>query len=287
MPQSKTWPNQALVGYVEAYGSTNPPNVTYTMITEAITNGYRIFVYAFGSINSDNQVSLPSGINPQDLSKQIEYIHENNGLALLSFGGANNTFLPGSGANVAASNTVDICTKYKFDGVDLDLEHIDVDIDYLESYIKQLKSNNDLFLTAAPQIGGGYNGGPATLAPIDIFTTSFLEAVRFDALFIQEYNQYGGAVFNGLKDTDVGFVCASFDPLTKIIPPNTKIIVGEPANRDAASGLKARCLVEDIKSCSIRTNSQYGGIMVWAINYDFIQNWSFAKTVYPSLINTN
>lgn len=284
MKTTKQWPERALIGYVTAYGSTIPSNVTNTMISEAITQQYNVFVYAFGYIDRNNELSLPSGISESDLQEQIYNIHKNNGLSLISFGGQNNTFNPSINPEDTAKRTVAFCEKHGFDGIDLDIEGgllSYVDSNYLINYTKTIKNNNSqLFITAAPQIAGGY-GGPAQLAPTNIFTKEFIDTVKFDALLIQEYNQYGGAVFQGLQDTDVGFISASFEPLTELIPDVTKIVIGEPANSAAGNGLSnPNDIVKDITDGEIVLPSlQYGGIMTWAINYDADQNWSFAKGV--------
>jgi len=275
MGTQTTWPEQALVGYVTAY--TNTPN---EMITEALANSYKVFVYAFGNIDGANTVTLPDGITEAGLAAQLSDIHAGGGLALLSFGGQNNTFNPGSDAMQAADNTVSLIQKYGFDGVDLDLEQISVGTDYLETYIQEMRNKfSDILLTCAPQIAGGY-GGPASFAPANVFTTDFLAQAKFDAILVQEYNQYGGAVFDGKEDTDPGFIAASFGPLTKIVPSESKIVIGEPATVSAGSGLSnPEDVVSDINSNGIRQSPQYGGIMTWAINYDAGQNWAFAKGV--------
>jgi chitinase len=286
---SKKWTERALVGYVAAYGSTIPPNVTTPMIRNAVDNNYSVFVYAFGIINSDDKLLIPSGITESDLQEQIRIIHDNNGLALISFGGQNNTFCPSRDSAKAALNTVDFCIKYGFDGIDLDLEDVPsyIDSTYLKSYIKIVKEHDEtLFVTAAPQISGGY-GGPAAFSPNAIFTADLLKNASFDALLVQEYNQFGGAVFNGLKDNDLGFISASFGPLTQLVPKGTKIVIGEPANKDAGTGLSNPLdIVKDINNGGVvLKNQQYGGIMVWAINYDYAQDWSFSRGVQPVIKN--
>ncbi|WP_272151780.1 glycosyl hydrolase family 18 protein [Tenacibaculum aiptasiae] len=283
MKTKKKWPERALIGYVTAYGSTIPPNVTNTMISDAIKQQYSVFVYAFGYINSNNNVSLPSSITKSNLQKQIESIHQNNGLALISFGGQNNTFNPSASPEDAANKTVTFCEEYGFDGIDLDIESVPSHISssYLNSYINAIRNkNNQLFITAAPQIASTASGD-AALAPTNIFTKDFIGAVKFDALLIQEYNQRLGAVFQGLQDTQIGFISASYIPLTKLVPEATKIVIGEPANSEAGNGLSnPNEIVEDITDGGIvLQSSQYGGIMTWAINYDAQQNWSFAKGV--------
>jgi len=285
MTQSKQWPERSLVGYVTAYGSTTPPNVTNEMISDAIAHKYNVFVYAFGSINASNEVSIPSGITESELQEQIENIHKNNGLALISFGGQNNTFLPGTDPISAGYNTAQLFNKYQFDGIDLDFENITVDVNYLLSYIDEIrKHNNELFITAAPQIGSDEEG-KAIFQPKNIFTKEFLNSAALSAVFVQEYNQRGGAVFNGLQDTNVGFISASYPLLTELVPIDTKIIVGEPATRSAATSgglFNPEDVVKDIQQKEVvLKSSQYGGIMVWAINYDSEQNWSFADGVQP------
>ena len=285
MTKVKKWPDRALVGYVTAYGSHTPPNVTNEMIDQAIYHNYNVFVYAFGYINESNEVSIPSGITEQDLHAQIDKIHQHNGLALISFGGQNNTFTPNSDPRSAALNTIEYCKKFNFDGIDLDLEDVQVTSRYVLTYIKEIRDiDSEIFITAAPQIHGGY-GGPASFEPNNIFTKQFLESARLSAVLVQEYNQRGGAVFDGLQDTDIGFISASYGPLTDLVPECTKIIVGEPATKEAApaGGLFfPKDIVMDIENGGrVLKSSQYGGIMVWAINYDSEQNWSFAKGVQP------
>lgn len=129
---TSTWPEKALVGYVTAYGSSTPPNVTNQMILDSLNHHYNVFVYAFGSINSKNSVSIPSGVISSDLNTQITNIHQAGGLAILSFGGQNNTFLPDTeNPTQAADNTIELLKANEFDGIDLDLENISVDNKYL------------------------------------------------------------------------------------------------------------------------------------------------------------
>lgn len=278
MGTQSIWPDQALVGYPTAWDS--PSN---EMISEALANNYKVFVYAFGKIDPSNTVTLPDGIPEPDLSTQLNNIHDGGGLALLSFGGQTNTFNPGSDAVQAADKTVSLIQQYGFDGVDLDLEGnypTYVNPAYLEAYIQEMRNKfSDILLTCAPQIAGGY-GGPASFAPADIFTTDFLEQAKFDAILVQEYNQFGGASFGGKEDTDLGFISASFSPITEIVPSESKIVIGEPACEAAGSGLSNPAdVVSDINSNGVRQSPQYGGIMVWSINFDAGQNWVFAQGV--------
>ncbi|MBQ4813851.1 hypothetical protein J8M20_20975 [Pseudoalteromonas luteoviolacea] len=278
---TKKWPDKALVGYVTAYGSTQPANVTTDMIKESLKHHYSVFVYAFGYIHFNNSVVKPSGVSDLDLRAQISDIHTADGIVLLSFGGQNNTFCPNPNDPIeAAQNTIKLCNEYGFDGIDLDLESVSVDGQYILEYMSEIKKHSSLFITAAPQIGGGY-GSPATFRPA-LFSDAFVRDANFTALLVQEYNQYGGAVFGRLKDTDEGFITASFDSLVDadFVPKDTKIVVGEPANKRAGSGLSdPKEITEDIKSGDVLSNNQFGGVMVWALNYDAEQGWSFANGV--------
>jgi len=279
------WPEKALVGYVTAYArGATPPATTNAMITAALSHHYNVFVYSFGYIDAKNSVTFPTPISDANLKTQISNIHSQGGVVLLSFGGQNNTFKPDSdskSAIPAAVNTATLLKKYNFDGIDLDVEKIVVDDQYLLDYIKTLRDQyTNIIITAAPQIAGGW-GGPAQLAPTTIFTLDFLQNANFTALLIQEYNQAGGAKFNNLEDTDVGFITASFAPLTALVPYKTKIIIGEPATTVAGTGLSNPAdVVTDLESGDVLSHSQYGGIMVWAINYDADQGWSFADGVH-------
>ena len=254
---------------------------------------YNVFVYAFGAINLDNTVIIPSGISDADLQDQVSIMHENGALALLSLGGQNNTFIPDPNNMIqAADNTAALLLKDHFDGLDLDLESIDSKIidnkgSLLIQYINEIrKKDPNVYITAAPQIGGGYDGRPAFLAPATIYSADFIKDAHLTAFFIQEYNQFGGAVFNGKQDTDEGFITASFTPLTKIIPETTKIVIGEPANSKAGSGLSNPSdIVKDITDGNVVLKSpQFGGIMTWDANYDSAQQWSFATGVSSLII---
>lgn len=283
MTHTKSWPNKALVGYITADGSTAPPHSINTIVSSAINHNYKVFVYAFGCIDSNYEVTLPSGFNETDLEKQIAMINKDNGLALISFGGGgNNTFLPGDDPISAASATVTFCQKYQFNGIDLDLEHAPFTSNYLISYIEEIRKQDEtLFITAAPQIASNADGS-AALAPREIFTPELI-STKLTAILVQEYNQGEGAIFDGLDDTNPDFIVKSFAPLKRIIPSETKIIIGKPACKDAAgSGFNSPAsIVRSLqKECSgVIDDPQYGGIMTWDINYDSAQNWSFADGV--------
>ena len=90
--------------------------------------------------------------------------------------------------------------------------------------------------------------------------------------FLGFKSQYNGEKQNGLD---------------AYVPKNTKIIIGETATSNAATGMSASNTIADIKDGNsfgkMQENSQYGGIMVWSINYDAVNNFNFADTVYPAL----
>ncbi|MBL4773400.1 MAG: hypothetical protein JKX98_07295 [Alcanivoracaceae bacterium] len=185
MPKPKIWPNKPLAVYISGNGSKNLSKKMDSLVFQAIDNKYNVFVYTLGCISSNKEVTLSSDIIPQNLAMQISDIHKSNGLVVLSFGGQDNTFSPGLNSKVAAKNTVDICKKYKFDGLDFDLTNICVDIDYLKNYIKQIRiDKSHLFITASFKIIGD-DGHPISFAQNNLLTKRFLEAVKFDAFFIQ------------------------------------------------------------------------------------------------------
>jgi chitinase len=289
---ASNWPqdDKSLVGYVEGWHNDNRG-----VIQNALNSGYNVIVFSFANINGE-QVSKGSLSEPDNfLISETQNIHANSknkkGLAIVSFGGQNNTFNPTTSTdfNKLGQNIAAFLEKYNFDGIDLDIETIPAGItnDNIISMMNSLRAqykqdtNKDVVITSAPQIAGGYNNpNLPVLAPSNIFSKDFLEKAKFDAIFIQEYNQFGGAKFGGKFDTDQGFITASFGALTNYIPASTKVVPGEPATPRAGSGLSdPTSIVNDLMSGNILSNNRFGGIMTWDINYDTNNNWNFGRTV--------
>jgi chitinase len=239
-PQSK-WPAKAVVGYIQGH--------SYQNIQDSITKGYDVIVYAFAGQNQANTV-IPNKWWPKNLITETGMIQSSGKLALLSVGGAINSFTPGTDPVAAGQAMAKTLADNGFDGIDFDLENTvptNINDIYLINYIKALRARfatlqpaKYLYITAAPQVTGTDKSG-ATLQPAAIFSPTFLDNALPDAIFVQAYNQNAGAVFGTYQGSylsankagkwaDVGFLSAAFNELTKIIVnQKTKIIMGVPS----------------------------------------------------------
>jgi chitinase len=272
-----TLPAKYLVGYVEGWQDNNS-----TVVQDAISNGYNVLVFSFASID-DNQISFGT-ITDSSIQNQINNTKAAGKTALISVGGQNNTFNPSANTDFSklGETIATFLQDHNLDGVDLDLETIPAGVtsDQIALMVSSLRSKMPgVIITGAPQIGGGY-GGPASLEPRSIWSQDFLNKVKFNALFIQEYNQFGGAKFDGKFDTDIGFITVSFGPLKDFIPAETKIVIGEPATSSAGSGLSnPNDIRADLTSGPVLQDERFGGLMTWDINYDSKNNWNWISNL--------
>ncbi|KAM5495377.1 Chitinase 2 [Microsporum canis] len=164
------------------------------------------------------------------------------------------------------------------DGFDLDFE---ATVSNMVPFAKQLRALYDAdksksyYLTAAPQ------------CPYpDLNNREMLEGgVKFDALFIQFYNNYCGLTsFTPGVQAQNNFNFADWDNFAKTVSanPNVKIMIGAPANRGAAgSGYVDANTLANIMNWSKQFPS-FGGAMMW----DASQAWAnggFTSTVKSAL----
>ncbi|KAM5463484.1 Chitinase 2 [Microsporum audouinii] len=164
------------------------------------------------------------------------------------------------------------------DGFDLDFE---ATVSNMVPFAKQLRALYDAdksksyYLTAAPQ------------CPYpDLNNREMLEGgVKFDALFIQFYNNYCGLTsFTPGVQVQNNFNFADWDNFAKTVSanPNVKIMIGAPANRGAAgSGYVDANTLANIMNWSKQFPS-FGGAMMW----DASQAWAnggFTSTVKSAL----
>ncbi|WP_407878142.1 glycoside hydrolase family 18 protein, partial [Francisella sciaenopsi] len=327
------WPDRAVVGYVRGYDAEwySQPETTNEMIQAAMTHGYNVIVYAFAGQDSDGTVTLPKWTDEMKsrIPAQLNIIHNNGGIALLSIGGAENYFDPdmsGDNATTTGQAMGKFLADNGYDGLDVDVEHPNAStseatnfIKYLDAARTEFKSitDKDMYLAAAPQVNGWYGtgqwaSGSAKFAEA-MYTQDFMNEAKFNAVFIQTYNQYGGANFGGLKGFDVGFLSMTFDLLSPetradmtgltadsfYVPEGTKIILGVPDFRDPSVSdseyqqgsclADAKCsgaglydpvdISKDITNGGLGNYSQYGGLMTWILNSDSYQGWTWVDGV--------
>ncbi|EGO03010.1 glycoside hydrolase family 18 protein [Serpula lacrymans var. lacrymans S7.3] len=140
------------------------------------------------------------------------------------------------------------------DGVDLDIEG-GSSTGYA-AFVTQIRSHatgasKPYYVTGAPQ------------CPFpDAYLGSVIDAVGFDALYVQFYNNYCGVNNYGTpSDWDFGL----WDSWAKTSPnPDIKIYIGAPASTSAAtSGYVDAATLGSIATATAANYTSFGGIMLW------------------------
>lgn len=298
-----------MVGYLESWGNIG--------IEEAIAQNYNILVIAFGTVNGENiGMNLNCGsTNPEgcflpsvqwwreppewieNFKKSVDFAHAKGVKVLLSVGGANNTFKPGStSVTILAQNIVNYLGRLNLDGIDFDLEYLsqtDFPLDlnnrkiYLSDLIKQIKHlNQDLIITCAPQINPVQDASGSKIQFVSTADeTLYNQAIDnnlFDYIFAQAYNTPGFSVDNQCNiqwqltndETYPQFISKIAPCLERLLPHNakTKIIIGEPANLSPSAGRGAlehgsyTDIANEFKK--IKVLPSFGGAMTWSVNED-------------------
>jgi len=168
-----------------------------------------------------------------------------------------NIFLGGSSSTRPFGNAV-------LDGIDLDVEgggsaHYAAFVTQLQSHFKG--ASKQYYVTAAPQ------------CPFpDANLGAVINAVPFDAVYVQFYNNYCGLqAFSNPNDWNFG----TWDNWAKTTSPNknVKVYIGAPADTTAAGSgyVDAGTLASIIQ----QTKSQYssfGGVMMWDASQAYANN---------------
>lgn len=287
--------NGLLVGYVD-YTHTGQPSMQ-----TAISHGYNMIVVSFASVTANGDASLSPVLSSYDLQHQINQAHANGTKVLVSVGGEDNTFNPGtsvSSQTVAQSIYANLIKPYGFDGIDFDLESISWSAQQVKNLINNLKQiDPDIIISGAPQASMWVKPGVGTtitFAPaLWAGSNGLVESSLFNYIFLQAYNQYGGMqVYQGDKeymDNTPGILTAVYDLYQQNIHwGTTQLIVGEPSSSDAGHGLTPQQTAADItclktgKSCQYTPSQLYPntpGVMTWSIGHDADHGWAFANAV--------
>ncbi len=284
-----------LAGYLPSWESVS--------ITEAAQAGYDCIILAFGSIAGTTvgifEDSFPPDNDPStgrvDLDKLSADIKGAKDAGakqvLLSFGGHNNTYVPGNAdAKTLAAAIVKFLQTSGFTGCDFDIE-IQTSGDYLKQLISEIKAgDSSLIVTAAPQLNLVGSSVQFVSTGTSTDYNAALNAGLFDYLFVQAYNTCSFDI-SGHTEKDVAFISAAFDYLTTIVPDGTLITIGEPAATGPAAGpcsvfhgsSNGPSIYSDMASQyrSIRGKAKFGGAMTWAVNYDQGNGYKFAKAIGP------
>ncbi|KTD55862.1 Glycosyl hydrolases family 18 [Legionella santicrucis] len=324
----------SMVGYLESWGKIG--------IEEAIANNYNVIVIAFGTIDGDQigmnlncGPTMPDGCflpsvrwwpEPPDwipnFTNSVAFAHSKGVKVLLSFGGANNTFKPGTtNSETLAQSIVHYLESLNLDGIDFDLEHISTTDfpgnsterqQYLSALIKQIKLlNNKLIITSAPQINPVQGSSGTAIQFVNTGSeTVYNDAISnnlFDYIFAQAYNTPGFTVDNQCvvqwqnvgDETYPTFISKIAPCLEKLLPKGskTKIMVGEPANSSESAGRGAleHGTYNEIANeyQNIKGLPSFGGAMTWSINEDSKASddkgprtpYSFSSALVPILSN--
>ncbi|KAI1796943.1 glycoside hydrolase [Ganoderma leucocontextum] len=227
------------------------------------------------SLNMANTCNPSSGTNfpgtelpnCQFLASQIKACQAKGKLITLSFGGATGAASFSSASDATAfgdtvwnlffggsSSTRPFGTAV-LDGVDIDVEGGSTT--YYDSFITRIRtlsngSGKKLYVTGAPQ------------CPFpDAYMSTVLNAVEFDAVYVQFYNNFCGVInYNNPNAWDFG----SWDTWAKTVAPNknVKIYIGALASSTAGNSgyIDSTTLI----NIALETRSKYssfGGVMLW------------------------
>ncbi|KAI9000482.1 glycoside hydrolase [Trametes punicea] len=228
--------------------------------------------------SSANDPVFP-GTNMPDcsfLASDIEFCQSKGKIVTISLGGATgaasftsdaqasafgdtiwNTFLGGSSSVRPFGGAV-------LDGIDLDIEGGSTT--YFASFINRIRTlaagaNKQYYVTGAPQ------------CPFpDAYMSTVLNAVAFDAVYVQFYNNYCGLT-NANNPNDWDFDLWDNWAKTQAVNKNVKIYIGAPASSTAAgSGYVDASTLANI---ALQTRSQYssfGGVMLWDASQAYENN---------------
>ena len=258
----------------------------------------------------------------EPFKNSIDFAHSKGVKVLLSVGGANNTFKPGStSATVLAQSIVSYLSSLDLDGIDFDLEDItSADFpgtatereQYLVDLITEIKRiNSSLLISSAPQINPIQTPSGVNVQFVNTGTqTVYNLAINnnlFDYIFAQAYNTPGFTVdqqcvvqwHTADDETYPAFIAKIAPCLQKLLPngSKTKILVGEPANssNNAGRGALEHGTYTDVANQykSISGLSSFGGAMTWSVNEDSKTSddkgprspYAFSGALFPVLSN--
>ncbi|KAH9885779.1 glycoside hydrolase superfamily [Cubamyces lactineus] len=228
--------------------------------------------------NTDDSGVFPGTSMPNCtfLASDIEYCQSQGKIVTISLGGATgaasfssaaqatafgdtiwNMFLGGTGSIRPFGGAV-------LDGIDLDIEGGNtVYFDSFINRIRQLASGaaKQYYVTAAPQ------------CPYpDAYLGTVLNAVGFDAVYVQFYNNWCGLQnYNNIWAWDF----SSWDTWAKTVAvnPNVKIYIGAPASSTAAgAGYVDSTTLANIALEQRGNYSSFGGVMLWDASQAYANN---------------
>ena len=286
-------PDRLMVGYIDATATGSCAAITSEQLQQ-----YNVLIYGF----TDEKGNLPDTIASAIQTLRQKITHKP--IELISTGGATGSLNLDS---ASIQNLLNLLKTSKFDGIDLDLEAPDINIDSLKSYIQSLKSTlkGNYLLTIAPILAGEPDA-PTLNIPGGESMKPIYQDISFDAIFVQAYNSgekftYPNPAYPSQQVTESSpdIIAASYHALDTAgdIHPDTRIVIGIPSNcggAPTASNLWNASIQEAIPG-KIRENLQmiwkvenkinpnrFGGLMCWSLNADAMPS---AYPPYNGFIN--
>jgi chitinase len=236
--------------------------------------------------------SALGGYTDAQFTSDVQTLHSQGRLVVLSIGGANGTVSISDAASASnfANSAFGLMQKFGFDGVDIDLE-AGINVSALTSALQQLssKAGPGLVITMAPQTLDVQPGG-AYLQLIDN-VKSILTVVN-----TQYYNSgsMNGCDGNVYSEGNVDFITAQACILLQHVRGD-QVGLGLPASGNAAgSGVVSPSVVNAALDCLAAGTScgsfkpptktpSIRGAMTWSINWDAFNGNQFGNTVHPHL----
>ncbi|KAF4971264.1 hypothetical protein FZEAL_9891 [Fusarium zealandicum] len=148
-------------------------------------------------------------------------------------------------------------TRPSIDGFDFDIEQNLPNAPYVAMINEFRRLNEDVIITGAPQ---------CPINPEYFYMSDMINDAKFDALFIQFYNNRG---CDAVDDADLSWDKFNYDDWVDIIDrskysKSAKLYVGLPASPDAAPAggyLEPEALKELV--CELKDKSHFAGISLW------------------------
>ncbi|WP_454060311.1 glycosyl hydrolase family 18 protein [Elizabethkingia ursingii] len=275
-----------------------------TMSITEIHQNYNVIAIAFMNVteNSDPIPNFsPFKYTDQEFSKQIQTLHEQNRVILLSLGGANANIKMQKGQEAAFSQRIiKLADKYGFDGLDINLHQTEIDAadnsHVIPEALKLVKDHykakgKNFIITISPEFPYLRESG------------KYVPYVRnlegyYDFIAPQFYNQFNDGVLGDegqwLTQNDDTKKEDFLFHLTKSIVtgkgyikiPHDKFIMGVPCNIDAANSgyITNYMTIRDVFNKLEMEKISIRGLGAWSVNWDNGKskdgekyNWRFAS----------
>ncbi|MFT4908290.1 MAG: chitinase [Oleispira sp.] len=310
----KQWPKTAMVGYIDCSAIGMVDSVQAEQV-----QAYNVVIFGFA--NPDG--TIPSSGLFQGLTKTVQKIKDMESpgtVNLLSVGGEGGAVkISADEVEVTVNNLMTSIATLELDGIDLDIESSETQIDDIFTFAKLLRSSLDVvngFLSCAPVLAGS-NDVPTLNTPggsswAEVYGP---EGVVFDAINVQAYNSGSSFLFADpgnndqlVSEASPDIVRAAYSALQQRgnINVNSRIVIGVPCNINAANP-QSNCWSDDSSQAEIAQSlidnvvqiqqghydmdpSVFGGLMSWSITNDaydstptgFFSNNVAAKITMPA-----